>query len=76
MVQGPILSDRMSAGALKNERLINKDKQRGNIGKFGYDQNVQQRADIDTTDQSLKAPIGYDVPSRFKLTSEGKSNHY
>ena len=66
----------MTVGDLKNMRQINKEKQRGAIGKFGHDMNVQKRPEIDYTDQGLKAPIGYDVPSRFKLTSEGKSNHY
>ena len=73
---GSVNSQRMTVADLKNERQINKNKQRGAIGKFGYDMNVQKRPDVDLTDQSLKAPLGYDVPSRFQLTYEGKSNHY
>lgn len=34
---GSVMSNRMTVGDLKNQRQMNKDKQRGAIGKFGHD---------------------------------------
>lgn len=53
---------------------MNKAKSRVNKIKFGND--AQFLAPSESSDQLLKTPAKYRVPTRQMLTNEGRTNHY